>query len=145
MTIQPEPKQEQTDRPVTAAVYGDEIAINGKRYEWCHCGPGDGVHSHVRLSIGDPFTDEFEVYDVVQFEAGYFECSCADFIYRSGPTGFLCKHIAGCRKCGLLECQPAFSEKEKVELDNWHDDGWRVAGKDGNHYENVFTGEREGV
>lgn len=133
------------DGDVSAILVAEDIiAINGRNYCFETVAPSDGISCHVRLSYGDPFTDGFEVYDVAVMESGYYECSCADFIYRSGPGGWLCKHVRGCRDCGLIG-PVGWTEREMNEQSAAHDDGWRVADKDGNCYENVFTGEREGL
>lgn len=140
-----DPRIEQTDKPepVVSRLLGEQhLTINGKVYDFGVCVPEEGYKAHVRLSVGDPFSDDFEIYDVVLLEAGYYECTCADFIYRSGPSGYLCKHIRACRDLNLMNT-PSVTEKEAADLDRDYDDGWSVADKDGNVYVNVATGEVE--
>lgn len=73
------------------------IEINGREYTYAIGESG----SYVRLYCGDPFGDNFEIYDVALM-ADWLECTCGDFTFRGSKTGRQCKHIVACRECGLI-------------------------------------------
>ncbi len=76
----------------------------------CVCQAVRLVKANMYGMDGDPVT-----YDVSVLPAGYYECTCADHIYRSGPAGRLCKHIQACLDNKLIRQPGAWSESEMAE------------------------------
>lgn len=101
------------------------IEINGQVYEYerLKLPPTRCCLACVRLYKGEVFTSDFDVRDVAILEDGRTDCTCEDFIYRSGPAGKECKHIVACRDRGLL-AEVEHEIREAVIADQEHDAAW---------------------
>jgi hypothetical protein len=94
----------------------ERITIDGKAYfaQRLEVDPRTGCRALVRFVR----IDTGSISDVSIQANGLEDCSCGDFVFRSGPVGKRCKHIRTAAEMGWLDqpIEPECDPNEPADL-----------------------------